>query len=160
MIKCAIPDCDSPKAKREWCNKHYLRWYKHGDPTHDQQRFTQCQANECTNRPRSTTGGLCEMHYYRKRRHGNALTVVNTRRDDSGYRAAHARIARDRGLARTMRCADCGTQAHHWSYRHDDPNEAVSPDGQPFSLDPTHYDPRCAPCHAVFDGTGANQYTR
>lgn len=29
---CSIPDCGNPALARGWCRKHYLRWYKHGDP--------------------------------------------------------------------------------------------------------------------------------
>lgn len=31
-VPCAIPDCDKPRVQREWCSKHYMRWYRHGDP--------------------------------------------------------------------------------------------------------------------------------
>lgn len=29
---CAVEDCDSPSTKRGWCNAHYIRWRRHGDP--------------------------------------------------------------------------------------------------------------------------------
>ena len=31
---CSIDDCDSRHYGRGWCKRHYLRWYKHGDPSH------------------------------------------------------------------------------------------------------------------------------
>jgi hypothetical protein len=100
----------------------------------------------------------CEMHYMRLRRRGNP-DRASTRMAAVKYRAAHWRVAQDRGPAANHRCTDCGQQAVHWSYDHSDPSELMSTTGQPYSLDPACYDPRCAPCHAVFDGTGANQYT-
>lgn len=159
MDKCAVDGCDAQSAKRGWCGKHYLRWWKHGDPIHSPQTFTHCQIEGCARPPRSRTSGMCEMHYCRARRHGDPLTLVDKHKVDAGYRAAHSRVSRDRGRAATHQCIDCGVQAQHWSYRHDDPDEMTSPRGQSYSLSPTHYDPRCSPCHAVFDGTGANQYT-
>jgi hypothetical protein len=29
---CAIEGCDRPVRSRGWCNRHYQRWYLHGDP--------------------------------------------------------------------------------------------------------------------------------
>ena len=32
MQTCSIPGCDQPTKGRGWCNRHYQRWYNHGDP--------------------------------------------------------------------------------------------------------------------------------
>lgn len=32
MKTCSISDCLSPLLARGYCRKHYLRWYRHGDP--------------------------------------------------------------------------------------------------------------------------------
>lgn len=29
---CSIPDCNKPSIGHGYCNSHYLRWYRHGDP--------------------------------------------------------------------------------------------------------------------------------
>lgn len=29
---CSIPDCGKPILARGWCNRHWLRWSRHGDP--------------------------------------------------------------------------------------------------------------------------------
>ena len=29
---CAIDGCDKPVVRRVWCNAHYMRWKRHGDP--------------------------------------------------------------------------------------------------------------------------------
>jgi len=29
---CKINGCDGPVFGRGWCNKHYVRWRRHGDP--------------------------------------------------------------------------------------------------------------------------------
>lgn len=32
LPSCSVGDCDNPVKARGWCNKHYLRWWFHGDP--------------------------------------------------------------------------------------------------------------------------------
>lgn len=158
MNTCKVDGCIIHASKRGMCNKHYLRWWKHGDPNHEPPNITACRVDGCTKATRSRSIDLCEMHYCRIRRNGDPLTIKDTRRPDALYRAAHARVARDRGKAKTHQCVDCGRQAQHWSYTHTDPDALTSDTGQPYSLSPEHYSPRCARCHAIFDGTGANQY--
>lgn len=29
---CLVADCGNPPYRRGWCNAHYLRWRRHGDP--------------------------------------------------------------------------------------------------------------------------------
>lgn len=29
---CKIEGCDKPAYKRDWCQSHYKRWWRHGDP--------------------------------------------------------------------------------------------------------------------------------
>ena len=156
---CTADGCDLAARKRGWCNKHYIRWYVHGDPNYERPTYTQCQVEACTTHPRSATVGLCEKHYYRIRRHGDAAVVIDTRLPDVRYRAAHWRTQVDRGAATGYPCTDCGRQAEHWSYDHTDPDERTSDTGQAYSLDVSRYEPRCRPCHAVYDGTGRNQYS-
>lgn len=148
--ECEVEGCEAPQEKRGWCGKHYLRWYKHGDPEQLLPRYSECREADCTKRPRSTLTPLCEMHYYRIRRNGHA-GLLDTRQPDAKYRAAHSRIARDRGKACEHSCVDCGVQAQHWSYMHTDPDELMSDTGQPYSLDTSQYAPRCVPCHRAFD---------
>lgn len=30
--KCAVSGCERPWYQREWCQAHYMRWYRNGDP--------------------------------------------------------------------------------------------------------------------------------
>lgn len=32
-MTCSIDDCTAPVWARGWCQKHYTRWQRHGDPT-------------------------------------------------------------------------------------------------------------------------------
>ena len=82
---------------------------------------------------------------------------IHARADIVSYLGAHDRCRRDRGPARDHQCVDCGGPALHWSYDHTDPDELMGTQGTkgttpyPYSLDPAHYSPRCASCHARFD---------
>ncbi len=32
-LSCSIEGCDKPSSVRGWCQMHYVRWQRHGDPT-------------------------------------------------------------------------------------------------------------------------------
>lgn len=32
MTECSVQDCDKQPTRRGMCNKHYLRWWRYGDP--------------------------------------------------------------------------------------------------------------------------------
>lgn len=157
-MTCDAHGCDKPRSKREWCGTHYLRMYKHGDANYQRTTYNECTIDGCARTPRTRTSPHCEVHYYRMRRTGS-ITLTSTRTASPSYRAAHSRIARDQGHAREHPCVDCSAPAQHWSYTHTDPDERMSRGGQPYSVDQQHYEPRCPPCHAIFDGTGRNQYS-
>jgi hypothetical protein len=66
---CAIADCESPAYRRSWCNAHYLRWRRHGDPlaggaSHRAAPSPICSAENC-DRPHLALG-WCQMHYRRQ----------------------------------------------------------------------------------------------
>ena len=80
--KCAVKDCNVPIKyfKRGWCEKHYQRWWKHGDPTivlggKDYVRpILQCSIEGCLRTDRITRG-YCSKHYQRWKRHGDPTYV-------------------------------------------------------------------------------------
>lgn len=74
--------------------------------------------------------------------------------DEIGYGTAHERVRATRGSARDQVCVDCGSPAAEWSYDHNDPNEKIVFRGRyqvAYSVDPTHYQPRCLSCHRSSD---------
>jgi hypothetical protein len=78
--------------------------------------------------------------------------------DRLGYEAAHARVKRLHGPARSHPCVDCGEQARDWSYRGGCPRELTCPDtGCRYSPDPERYEPRCVPCHRRYDAQMRNE---
>lgn len=77
------------------------------------------------------------------------------------YDAAHKHVGNVRGPASEHLCVDCEAGASgdviaaQWSYNHCDPREEVVEEGRRagvrYSLDPDYYDPRCGPCHRLYD---------
>lgn len=72
---CSIEGCPSPVYCRGWCERHYTRWRRHGDPT------TYLYTNEPAVRPakgcnvegcstHAATLGLCVKHFGRLNRRG------------------------------------------------------------------------------------------
>lgn len=46
---CSIPECGNPHSKRGYCNTHFLRWKRHGDPLVTKRRVdpNNCGKSEC-----------------------------------------------------------------------------------------------------------------
>lgn len=73
---CSIEDCYSRAFGHGFCNMHYKRWRKHGDPNertvvHGQHEF--CTVSDCT-RPHQAKG-LCRSHYARYKASGEWPTT-------------------------------------------------------------------------------------
>ena len=121
---CKVDGCDSPSAGRGWCQKHWTRWRKHGDPTVVKPKVRPfkygptCSVDECT-RPHHANG-YCAYHNHRNMRNGHPTAPVRQGRPHKGstvgYDGAHMRVKRLRGQASQYPCADCGKPASEWSY--------------------------------------------
>lgn|SRR5690606_10216664 len=130
MSDCSIHGC-TRKAKYKktgWCQTHYHRWWRTGDPL-----------------------GL------KKPLHGERENSSYWKGDDVSYRAMHSRIARLRGKACDRQCAMCSDQAEHWAYDHTDPNPkwvTFKTRTVPYSTDEYRYVPLCRGCHLKVDRYG------
>lgn len=156
---CTIEGCTKPLKSRGWCEMHYYRNRRNGDPLITQRR-THCTVSDCGRKHKAK--GLCAMHTERMRVHGDLNTVISRwgtdhtgwRGDACGYAAAHQRVYRARGKASVHACAHCGQQAEDWAYTHDCPNEQIGTGphaGHRFSPDPYRYIALCRGCHRAFD---------
>lgn len=159
---CTIEGCDRLESARGWCEAHYYRWRRTGSTgapeVWDRVRPT-CKVDDCCEP--HVAHGYCLNHMRRVAKGGHPDYVGPSIRfgennhawsgDTPSYNAAHLRVRQARGPARNHTCADCAGAARHWSYGHADPDELVTPEGLPYSADPSMYDPRCVPCHKRFD---------
>lgn len=67
---CVIDGCDVKAKSRGWCNPHYQRWIRWGDPLADRRRHRgPCSQPGCDEPSRGK--GLCNRHYLRLRDHGD-----------------------------------------------------------------------------------------
>lgn len=76
---CSISGCSRPARARGWCQLHWARWRKSGNPgpAGPLRPFNDCcQVDECFNAPRSSTAAWCEKHYVRARRHGDPTATL------------------------------------------------------------------------------------
>lgn len=91
---CAVEGCDNSAEKRGWCDKHYQRFWKNGDPTKTKRTVNdgRCAVDGCSCLPRSPTASHCEKHYMRFRRRGSldlagaSAVLFHT----GGYRLVHS----------------------------------------------------------------------
>lgn len=151
--QCAVAECGSRarSAKAPYCEKHYGR-VRRGVSLSDRPRrgSIQCVVDECELAEYSQATHLCRNHHLKYRAFGDPRAPHGNRKEVITYFSLHDRLRRERGSASAYTCP-CGAEAKHWSYDHLDPEELLSEEGLPYSLDPGHYIARCVPCHVRFD---------
>lgn len=102
---CSLPDCGGKTVGRGYCNKHYKRWRKHGDPTIRLPWVPPkiprgvCTADDCGKA--HAARGLCATHYSTWYRGENPDAY---QRYQAAYRLAHA--VRRRQCARDWRATN------------------------------------------------------
>ena len=72
MKQCTIEDCPKPLRARGWCEAHYARWKRHGDPLAGATAHLPgrgCTVHDCQ-RPHEARG-YCSTHYAVERTHGD-----------------------------------------------------------------------------------------
>ncbi len=78
QVVCSIEGCDAPVQARGWCNRHYLRWWRHGDPEVTRLAWSRqpqrCVFDGCGELPKAR--GWCAKHYARWERNGDPEALV------------------------------------------------------------------------------------
>jgi hypothetical protein len=86
---CSIDDCTVPARRRGWCNRHYQRWYKHGDPLFVTRKpppisasvgTARCGIEWCSQLVQSR--GWCQKHYKHWKKTGSPHDVAIIVGDD------------------------------------------------------------------------------
>lgn len=65
---CSIPDCGKARHGARWCDAHYKKYLRHGDPLWQRPPRGICSVPGCGNQHQSR--GFCNSHYQRSLRHG------------------------------------------------------------------------------------------
>jgi hypothetical protein len=74
-MKCKLTTCQRPKACRGYCEFHYRRWLRHGDPLSDKplaQTYVdgrQCEVESCDRQ--ASAQNFCKKHYLRWWKYGD-----------------------------------------------------------------------------------------
>lgn len=76
---CSVENCERPHQGRGYCNMHYQRWFKHGDPTvlrpkSGIRKWTGCLVSGCESEHEAR--GYCKFHYGRLKRRGDPLAPL------------------------------------------------------------------------------------
>lgn len=67
---CSIDGCENTSRKRGWCDKHYTRWLRNGDPETLKPRLDRrCSVDGCD--LKHDSHGYCLRHAAMWRRHGD-----------------------------------------------------------------------------------------
>jgi hypothetical protein len=146
IVQCSVDACPDAAEVRGWCNKHYLRWKRHGDPEYRRSLVSDspCAAAGCDDP--AVSKGFCAKHYSRMLRNGDPLGGRAMRYDS--YAATHSRRIKALGLASVRPCVDCGEPADQWSYQGGCPDELQDEaTGCAYCLHDTCYRARCYSCH-------------
>ena len=74
---CKVEDCDRKRQALGYCNLHYQRFLRHGDPltiTKNTEHGGKCSIESCNNKYKSN--GFCDKHYWRWRENGDPLKTL------------------------------------------------------------------------------------
>ena len=123
---CSFDECGRPAEKRGWCNRHYKRWLRSGDPAGVRPLRQEVPADRRCTLPECDAEyygqGFCKPHWQHHHRAGDPRLVrprspsgeanKRWRGDEVGYVGAHGRVRRARGPASAHQCAHASSECH------------------------------------------------
>ena len=72
MKICSVEGCSNPVVGKGFCNTHYIRWRRHGDPLYRKIQKAKgkiCSVEGCSKKVHCV--GLCQTHYVQQRKRSN-----------------------------------------------------------------------------------------
>lgn len=109
MKLCTVAKCNRPNWGRGFCNLHYQRWYKYGDPNVRKNRAWEGSCTVCGRKRVSPVSRLCREHMreksqaYRKK-NPNEVRASNRESAIASHRRRRELVIRTYGGA----CVCCG----------------------------------------------------
>ena len=85
---CSIPNCGKRLFSAEWCETHYSRWKKHGDPmlgAKGARPKPVCKVDGCGRTASTHKHGFCNRHELRRKAYGNPLGGGTYRGEPMAY---------------------------------------------------------------------------
>lgn len=82
-MNCTIDGCNKKATRRGWCEKHYQRWLRHGDPLYINPNYAVSKTGLCSMPGcirKHLAKGLCELHYSRRRAGWSASRLLEIKR--------------------------------------------------------------------------------
>lgn len=125
---CSVDRCERSSRKRGWCDMHYVRWRRHGDPD----RVLPVLEGAANPQWKGDDIGYPGVHHRIRRTRGNARNFA---------------CVMCGGRARDWAYDHCDPNELQV------PADAERFAGMPYSLDLEHYQPMCKACHNQFDKT-------
>lgn len=107
---CSILDCERPALARGWCNKHYSRWKRHGDPVNlpprklppqNLPRAFGCKVDSCDEKHHAK--GYCHRHHAQFNYHENRAARLESGR---AYRARPGNRDKAKAVSKAWREAN------------------------------------------------------
>lgn len=76
MRKCELPNCEKKHKAHGYCNSHYLKFWKYGDPVYSVRNVepVECSVEKCENNAQCKS--YCTKHYARFKKHGDPNKTV------------------------------------------------------------------------------------
>lgn len=164
---CAYSGCVKVYYARGYCNTHYERLRKTGNPATAADLRAQRGPCECGRTEKINADGQCSSCYMRNWYQQQTGTPDHKwYKEEVSYGGAHSRVRATRGFPRQYDCQLCGQgPAETWALSAETPLENLrfgpASTGRKtlsaFSINPDDYLPAHGDCHKVYDSEFANR---